>query len=199
MSDKIAEALNSLYKDIEAVGKSFYTDNISEMIKNAGKNKPKKAIYSAAFLDEGSREDLYNWWKMHVKEELLARVPKHSHMTIKFKPSKEEVLSLPIGESDDKYVRIIGFASDENGQAVMVEPSDKSFSRQDEGIAHITISTAEDVGFVYSNELLQRGVEQVRSGPELRVKVGLFLTNQKVVHDLEGTIYQEEEEIEVKI
>ncbi len=192
MTEKLKQSLESLYNDIKNSSREFYSENVKEILKTAGKSKPKKAIYSAAFLDEGSREDLYNWWKMHVKEELLDKVPSHSHMTIKFKPSEEQVLSLPIGESDDKFVRVTGFASDDMGQAVMVEPSDKSFLRQDGGIPHITISVAEDVGFVYSNELLARGVTQVKAGPELRVKIGLFLTNQSVVYDLDDTIYSEE-------
>lgn len=199
MSDKLKGALKSLYS-ASVNENSYYKENIKELLKTAGRKKPKKALYSAAFLDEGSREDLYNWWKMHVKEELLDRVPKHSHMTIKFKPSEEEVLAIPIGEDADKTVTVVGFAHDSMGQAVQVRVSDASIERQDGGIAHITISASEDapMGFAYSNELLSQGIEEVQSGPELAVKVGLFLTNGKVAYSLDGTIY-EDEDIEIEI
>lgn len=193
MNDKVKKALRSLYDDIDYRRDGFYKENVEALMKNAAKNKLKKAIYSAAFLDEGSREDLYNWWKMHTKQDLLPNVPKHSHMTIKFKPSEEEVLALPIGESSEQKVTVIGLAYDEFGQAVQVKVNDDSFARQDDGIAHITISTAKDVPPVYSNELLARGVEEVKVGPELSVKVGLFLNNQKISYDLDGTIYADEE------
>lgn len=194
MSDKIKKALEPLYAYVRDGSRDYYKDNIKELLKAAGKNKPKKALYSAAFLDEGSREDLYNWWKMHVQEDLLARIPKHSHMTIKFKPSEEDVLSIPVGEDEDKTVTIVGFANDSFGQAVQVRVSDSSIDRQDGGIAHITISASEDapMGFAYSNELLSQGVEEVKSGPELSVKVGLFLTNGRVTYSLDGTVYQDE-------
>lgn len=200
MGEKLKTALEALYSYVNKTDDSYYKENIRELLKTAGRKKPQKALYSAAFLDEGSREDLYNWWKMHVKEDLLDRVPKHSHMTIKFKPNEEEVLAIPVGEDADKTVTVIGFAHNNMGQAVQVRVSDESIERQDGGIAHITISASEDapMGFAYSNELLSQGVEEVSAGPELTVRVGLFLTNGKVVYDLEGTIY-EDEEIEIDV
>ena len=192
MSEKIEKSLKHLFASIKDKENAFYVNNIEELLKTAGKKKkPKKALYSAAFLDEGSREDLYNWWKMHVKEEPLGRVPKHSHMTIKFKPSHEDILALPIGESTERTVTVVGYANNELGQAVQVRVSDESFARQDGGIAHITISASEDapMGFAYSNQLLSEGVEEVKSGPELKVRVGMFMQNGEIKYDLEGTVY----------
>jgi hypothetical protein len=191
MSEKIEKSLKHLFASIKDSENAFYVNNIEELLKTAGKKKPKKALYSAAFLDEGSREDLYNWWKMHVKEEPLGRVPKHSHMTIKFKPSHEDILALPIGESEEKTVTVVGYANNELGQAVQVRVSDESFARQDGGIAHITISASEDApkGFAYSNQLLSEGVEEVKSGPELKVRIGMFMQNGEIKYDLEGTVY----------
>ena len=122
-------------------------------------------------------------------------------MTIQFKPTPEQVMAIPVGEDSDKTITVTGYASNEFGQAVQVRVSDDSFERQDGGIAHVTISAAEDapMGFAYSNELLSQGVEEVASGPEVSVKVGLFLSNGKVVYNFDGTIYQEEDNIEIDL
>ena len=195
MSKKIEKSLKYLIASIKDDEDAFYTNNVKELLKTAGKNKPKKALYSAAFLEEGSREDLYNWWKMHVKEQPLDKVPAHSHMTIKFKPSPEDILALPIGESEKRTVTVVGYAHNELGQAVQVRVSDDAFARQDEGIAHITISVSNDAprGFAYSNQLLEEGhnFQEVKSGPELSVRVGMFMQNQEIKYDIEGIFYQE--------
>ena len=195
MSEKIEKSLKHLIASIKDDENAFYVNNVKELLKTAGKNKPKKALYSAAFLDEGSREDLYNWWKMHVKEQPLDKVPAHSHMTIKFKPSPEDILALPIGESEKRTVTVVGYAHNELGQAVQVRVSDDVFARQDGGIAHITISASNDAprGFAYSNQLLEEGhnFQEVKSGPELNVRIGMFMQNQEIKYDIEGTFYQE--------
>ena len=198
MHEKIEKSLKKLHSIIDDEDR-FYKENVRELLKSAGK-KPPKVLYAAAFLDKGSREDLYNWWKMHVKEDTLGRVPKHSHMTIKWKPTPEEVLSLPIGEDDGKTVTVIGYAHDELGQAVKVRVSDSSFDRMDEGHAHITISASEDsdMGFKYSNYLLENGFEEVKSGPELKVRVGVFMTNGEVQFDLDDTS-NEDDNIELEL
>ena len=138
-----------------------------------------------------------------MKKEPLSRVPKHSHMTIKFKPSHEEVLALPIGESEEKVVTVVGYAYNEMGQAVQVRVSDESFARQDGGVAHITISASEDapMGFAYSNQLLSEGIKEVKSGPELKVRIGLFMSDGKIKYDLEGTAYDAstEDNVEVEV
>jgi hypothetical protein len=204
MSEKIEKSLKHLFASIKDDENAFYVNNVEELLKTAGKKKkPKKALYSAAFLTEGSREDLYNWWKMHVKEQPLDKVPKHSHMTIKFKPSHEDILALPIGESAERTVTVVGYCNNELGQAVQVRVSDEVFARQDDGIAHITISVSNDAprGFAYSNQLLCEGIIEVKSGPELKVRIGMFMQNGEIKYDLEGTFYHTstEESIEVTI
>lgn len=192
MNDRVINSLKNLLKDAEDSGNSFYKDGVTQILKNAGKKGPKKALYAAAFLTETSRKDLYNWWSMHVKEQTLDRIPKHSHMTIQYERkglSPEDVLSLPIGETGT--VKVIGYASNEMGQAVQVSVSSDSFRRK-EGIAHVTISAADDapMGFAYSNQLLSEGVTEVKAGPELDVKIGLFLPNGEIKYDLSETFYQ---------
>jgi hypothetical protein len=82
-------------------------------------------------------------------------------MTMKFRPSTEELEKTPIGQK--AKLKVIGWASDEKGQAVLVAP---------EGVAsanahpHVTISTAPGTNPVYSNDLLAKGSNRV-SGPTL--------------------------------
>ncbi|MCH2669189.1 MAG: hypothetical protein MK009_04980, partial [Gammaproteobacteria bacterium] len=60
---------------------------------------------------------------------------------------------------------------------------------------HITISASNDAprGFAYSNNLLEEGhnFEEVKSGHELNVRIGMFMQNQEIKYDTEGTFYQE--------
>ena len=189
--NKIEKALDGLISSLDPNKEAFYKENIEELKKYAGKKKkPQKAIYVAAFLTESSRKDLYNWWGTYVQRDLYDNVPKHSHMTIKFKPDPEEVLDLPIGEDADKTLTIIGYAYDDKGQAVRVRVSDKSFDRKGGGIAHITISTAEGIPFSYSNELLSKGIIDA-DGPELEVKIGFYSSKGQIKYDFEDTIYDE--------
>ena len=200
MRDKIKQALSKLEASLSGESNSFYKENVKELIKNSAKKKKAKPLYSAAFLDSSSREELYNWWKLQTKQALHERVPGHSHMTIKFKPSREDILSLPIGEGGEKTVTVIGYSYDELGQAVQVRVSDDSFSRQDDGVAHITISASKEAprGFAYSNDLLSRDITDVKSGPELKVRIGVFMSNQEVAYDL-GDVFPDLDESDIII
>jgi Fungal tRNA ligase phosphodiesterase domain len=116
--------------------------------------------YTGVFLDEASHHALLEWWKKHTDAPILPKIWAH-HMTMKFKPTPEELEATPLGEK--VKLRVIGWAADEKGQAVLVEP---------EGVAsanahpHITIATAPGTGPVYSNDLLAKGVNHM-AGPTL--------------------------------
>tara|TARA_B100000700_G_C14978678_1_gene825204 strand:- start:263 stop:877 length:615 start_codon:yes stop_codon:yes gene_type:complete len=200
--NKIEKALKGLMKYVEGSDKLYFKENVGELLKFAKSKKPPKPLYVAAFLEEGSRQDLYNWWKMHVKKDLLPQEPKHSHMTIKYQPSKEDILSLPIGESSEKTLTVIGYAHDDLGQAVQVRVSDKSFDRMGDGIAHISISKTKEtpMGFAYSNALLSQGIEEVKAGPELKVKgIGVFMSNQQVEYDLDNVFEKDNDSLELDV
>lgn len=195
MSDKIKKALSNLYKDISTSCDTFYKDNLKEIIKNSNekkKKKLKKAIYAGVFLDEGSISELYNWWKLYTKQGLLATKPKNPHMTIAFKPSSEQVLKLPIGETENIKLTVSAVAFDEGNQAVRVRFDEDLFSMDKDAIPHITISYSEDSSAKMSTQCLQDHAVEVTGGPDLYGKVGLFLNNQTVSYDLEGTIYERE-------
>ena len=117
--------------------------------------------YTGVFLDEASHHALLEWWKKTTETPFLGGKTWAHHMTLKFKPPAEELEATPVGEK--VKLKVVGWAADDKGQAVLVEP---------EGIAsankhpHVTISTAPGTGPVYSNDLLAKGHNRV-SGPTL--------------------------------
>lgn len=115
--------------------------------------------YAALFLDEPSQRRLLVWWKHEVGLPLLGDVKAH-HMTIKFDPSPTEAAAVPVGRR--AYVKVVGYAADERGQAVLVKSSVRSSNQ----FPHVTVSVASGTNAVYSNELLARGVTPIQ-GPSL--------------------------------
>lgn len=191
MSDRIGSILKNLQKEASKGGEPFYADNIGEILKNK-KKKQKKAEYAGAFLDKTNEKALYNWWKLYTKKDILKNKPEHPHMTIKFRPSEEQVLALPVGESEDVKLTITGVGFDENTQAVRVRINDSSIEVADDKVPHITISWSDDSRAANSNDLLKNHTIEVADGLELSAKIGLFLRNRQVVYDLTGTIYDED-------
>jgi hypothetical protein len=117
--------------------------------------------YTGVFLDESSHKALLDWWGEHTDTPTLHGKVWAHHMTIKFKPTAEELEATPIGQK--VKLRVIGWAADEKGQAVLVAPEGISSSNEH---PHITISTAPGTSPVYSNSLLGKGSNRV-SGPTL--------------------------------
>jgi hypothetical protein len=111
----------------------------------------------------------------------MAFIPKHPkvyahHMTVEFNPSDEAIESLPLGQL--VKLRVVGYAADEFGQAVVVEPIGVTSKNT---IPHITISVNKKSP-VYSNELLGKGYEPVLSF-EIYGRVGLFTDDGRVVYE----------------
>ena len=108
-------------------------------------------IYVGVFLSWKSRRKL-----LQQIPPGHARVVAH-HITLGFKPKPEEIAVFPIG----KKVRfeVLGFVADENAKAVVVRPKDTDdwkvlYSKN--RIPHITLSLADGISPVYSNNLLGR-------------------------------------------
>lgn len=118
------------------------------------------APYAAIFLDDTSKRRLLMWWRSAVREPTLP-VIYADHVTLKFNPSKAEIDRYQIGEN--ALVQVLGFASDEKCQVVLVRPSVSSTNR----LPHVTIATARGINPVYSNQLLSKGYSR-KSGPILR-------------------------------
>lgn len=124
--------------------------------------KYSKPIYYGVFLDDDSRDQLKRWWVNTVGSPLL---PEHycHHMTVKFKPSPEEVESYQPLIGSKVSVKVVGFAEDEKGQAVLVSPQEVQSANAN---PHITVSCAPGTAPVYSNTLLAGGVTPI-DGPVL--------------------------------
>jgi hypothetical protein len=120
----------------------------------------KQVTYVGVLLNRASQQKLIHWWNKYVKIPLHPEIFAH-HMTIKFMPTPEEVQAFPIGER--RNLKVIGWAADDKGQAVLVVPQgiESDYTRP-----HITMACAPGTGAVYSNELLAQGVHRV-NGPML--------------------------------
>jgi hypothetical protein len=131
----------------------------------------KKVIYTAVFLTEESAEDLKAWAAALVGE-LLPKTFCH-HMTIAFRP-KDGLGDLVVGQEVE--LKVVAVAHNDRGQAVEVVGFDSN-----NDVPHITISCAEGVSPVYSNELLAARVAV--EGPTLRGVVGYFDGKSKQFED----------------
>lgn len=134
---------------------------------------PKRiAIYSAAFLDDREAGLLLAWWEQNVSP-LLEDTFAH-HMTIKFKPSNDEVGVLPIGATVD--LKVAGYVDTPEVQAVVVRGLNST-----NDVPHITVAT--DGGKPFrSNKALAEGYTRTH-GPVLRARVG-YWTNSGAQYDL---------------
>jgi hypothetical protein len=119
--------------------------------------KPKP--YVAIFLDPESQKRLILWWSSVVEVPLLKELKAH-HMTLQFNPRDEDIANFPLGELGT--VKIVGYAADEKGQAVLVRSSVPSRNQH----PHITVAVASGVSAAYSNDLLARGHTPL-NGPRL--------------------------------
>jgi hypothetical protein len=115
-----------------------------------------KVIYSGLFLTEESKATLLQQFKpLHPKVF-------GDHVTLIFKPTEAEVKILDQYLEKEFELTVIGEKSDVRGHAVSVRIPDHLLRKDPkEAIPHVTISCAEGVTPVYSNELLKTGWETV--------------------------------------
>lgn len=79
-----------------------------------------KPVFVAAVLPDEAKQVLYNYWISQPGAPAALPVLKMSHMTIKFRPSPEEVAAMPIGQP--VQLRVVGWAANNQIQAVAVQP-----------------------------------------------------------------------------
>lgn len=120
----------------------------------------------AVVLDQESQQLLLAWWALAIRKPLHEGVRAH-HMTVWYNPPED--LDFPIGLRTS--VKVIGWAADDRGQAVLVTSKDLSSHNLN---AHVTVAVAPGTSAAYSNDLLARGWSLV-DGPRLHGKV-------KVIH-----------------
>jgi hypothetical protein len=119
-----------------------------------------KPIYMGIFLSSSAhRELLHNIPAKHPK--IYA-----DHITLWFK-NEGNPPNLPFGEEVD--FRVTEHAEDDKGQAVIV---DLPYPFRARNIPHITISTANGVSPVYSNDLISHGASPLPRKFNLKGKIG---------------------------
>jgi hypothetical protein len=117
-------------------------------------------IYTAIFLTEKSVAELQERYGPFKHPKAHAH-----HVTLVFRPSPKDLVTLEKYLEKEVEIEVIGYNDDERGQVVKV---DVPFYLQLDGqVHHITLSTAEGVSPVYSNELLKQGWINV---PRYRLK-----------------------------
>ena len=129
-----------------------------------------KPVFVAAVLDDVAKQDLYNYWMAQTGAPRPLPVPKMSHMTIKFRPSAEEVASMPIGQP--VKLRVVGWAANDLIQAVAVEPVGVGSAN---AAPHVTFALADaSVAPKLSNDLFAGAATsgQKALGPVLTATLG---------------------------
>lgn len=105
-----------------------------------------KTIYWAALLTKDSHNILLKTFPP-LHDKVYAE-----HITLAFSPNKEVEDGFAAIIGNEVCIEVIGYAFDDNGQAIVVNGVD----RLDGETTHITISCAEGIKPVYSNELLEK-------------------------------------------
>lgn len=117
-------------------------------------------------LDADSHERLLDWFPP------LYRNVRAHHVTVKYDPDADDLEFLRRMEGTPVKVDLLSYHEDDDAQAVRVEIPDY-LERRANRISHVTISTAEDVPAVYSNELIREPGEAV-SGTLWGIVTGLY-------------------------
>lgn len=119
-------------------------------------------LFAGVFLDDRSRVELVTWWRNRVAIALHDLIHCH-HVAISYAPSYEDVDRFEKIRNEPCVVRVIGFAVDDNAQAVLVETLPMKSSNK---FPHVTVSCRNGIDPVYSNDLLSRELRLIH-GPEL--------------------------------
>jgi hypothetical protein len=118
-----------------------------------------KPYLASIRLDSSSQSALKNWWLATVGPALDKLYC--DHVTLFYKPSEEQILSLPLGAR--VTFKVVGWAESDSVQAVKVRlPKSLDYPGR---ISHVTIAT-DGTPPVESNTLLRKGYEVV-SGPTI--------------------------------
>ena len=132
--------------------------------------KPKMPVFAAAVLTPEAKKALYRWWSTLPLAPDPLPILKSSHMTIKFRPSIEEVSLMPLGQ--EVTLQVTGWAGDGKIQAVSIEPVGVGSAN---AIPHVTFAIKDpSVAPKLSNELFGSPDARKQSirGPALTARVG---------------------------
>ncbi len=123
--------------------------------------------YIAAFLTEESHKKLLEF--------LPAKYPNiyAHHVTLHYKPTHSDLSRYQIGQK--VMLKITAFAEDDKAQACVIETDIPSQNKH----PHITLSTAEGIEPVYSNELLEAGNNLTALAEPFFVEAVIGISNGK--------------------
>tara|TARA_B100000131_G_scaffold46334_1_gene41232 strand:- start:1304 stop:1789 length:486 start_codon:yes stop_codon:yes gene_type:complete len=149
-----------------------------------------KAVYTCVYVEPHKVLEAYKGLlEAGVK---LPALPKGlegvccNHMTIKFRPTKDDVCKLPMGGAAD--LEITGYAHDKDCIALRVKQVYGYPVPSDNEVPHITFWVSEGTPPYYSNELLGAGVTEIENPPRVSGRVG-YCTGSDYKFDYEGSVY----------
>lgn len=122
-----------------------------------------KPIYAGVILDPEAQQALRAWFA--GLSPLRTDVKSH-HLTWDFRPTLEELRTLPLGQP--ATLKVVGYVDRAGVQAVVVKGAE---SRN--AIAHVTVAVDTGVSPVSSNDVLAAGY-CTADGPELQGRWGFF-------------------------
>jgi len=158
--------------------------------KNKGKKVAgkRKAIYVGLFLPKSYSTALLRWWVNETGLPILAKPYLH-HITLAFKPSVDAIIGLKDYMGKNVQVKVVGWAADENAQALTVVCQSPVCSTNRH--PHITVSTSSSIKPAYSNAMLaMTPIHKVSGGPVFKLRLGFF-DGKNDRFEFSGTIYED--------
>ena len=110
-------------------------------------------IYSSILLTLDSQADLLSWWRIYIGPLLETEIA--HHMTIKFKPTWEDVVrSFESIGSERVYFKVVGYVNTSTVQAVALEIDVEC----NNDIPHVTVAIGGEGKAFHSNQALKEGM-----------------------------------------
>ena len=148
----------------------------------------RKAVFTELVLSEVSSKDIKNLME-ELAGGLLPNI-KANHITLKYRPSPEEVKSLHMGEK--LFGVITGFVADHRVQAFVCDIGGKFECNNKH--PHITVATGMDgdraISPRVSNDVLDEGITPIPKKFLFEARVG-FSDGKEDHFTLDGSVYQE--------
>jgi len=148
----------------------------------------KEAVFTELVLTEDSSKEMVEKMR-ELTGSLLPNVKAH-HITLKFKPSPEEVKSLRMGGTI--FCVVTGFVSDHRVQAFTCYIGNEF--RCNNKWPHVTVATGMDgdkaISPRVSNDVLAEGITPIPSKFIIKARIG-FSDGKEDHFTLDGSVYQE--------
>lgn len=138
---------------------------VSSSTSETAQPEPSGTLYTGVFLTKTSHELLLDYWNQSVGVTGDLGKIHADHMTLQYKPTKAEVLALPLGKRVSIYAFLWASDGDSCEGVQVYSPNIKSNNTY----SHCTVSTSNSTGAVCTNSILER----VHNGSE-GVSFGYF-------------------------